>query len=85
MEDLPVSVTGRFLPSTGAFAPSLFRAPLKEAIASLVATFEREYLARCLRQEDGRAARAAARAGIDVRTMRDKLRRLGVDRKSFQR
>ncbi|MGH7541166.1 MAG: sigma-54 interaction domain-containing protein [Gemmatimonadota bacterium] len=58
--------------------------PLHEARAELVEVFEREYLARTLERCEGRVGDAADRAGIDPRTLYNKMRQYGLEKERFR-
>ncbi len=58
--------------------------PLAAAREAMITEFEREYLTRALERSGGRVAVAAARAGIDPRTLYNKMRRYGLRKEDFR-
>ncbi len=66
------------------FGERLFLDTLPRSRQALLTAFEREYLERLLDANLGRVGATASQAGIDVRTLRDKLKRLGLDRNQFR-
>jgi DNA-binding NtrC family response regulator len=84
-EDLPASVTGgaavhEIIPDW----EDLLDAPLPEARDTLLERFEREYLARLLQETGGSIGAVARRAGIDERTLYNKMRRYGLRKEAFR-
>jgi DNA-binding NtrC family response regulator len=57
---------------------------LREARQEVVAAFEREYLARLLRETRGRIGSAARSAGVNERTLYDLLLRHGLRKEQFK-
>jgi len=66
-------------------APSLLDLEWSRARAAALAAFERTYFSRLLERTGGRVGEAARRAGIDPRSLYDKLRRLGLRKEAFRR
>ncbi len=58
--------------------------PLDLARAEWVARFEREYLSRLLQSTGGRVGKAAEQAGIDPRTLYNKMRRYKLSKEEFR-
>jgi DNA-binding NtrC family response regulator len=90
-DDLPAAVSGHEgLPirelsvDPEVFPEELAQKPLKEAREQVVEQFERGYLTRLLRVANGRVGEAASRAGIDSRTLFDKMKHYGLDKKNFK-
>ncbi|MGH7163306.1 MAG: sigma-54 interaction domain-containing protein, partial [Planctomycetota bacterium] len=63
---------------------SLLERPLRAAREQVVGSFEREYLAGVLRESGGRVGEAAARAGINPRSLFDKMRQHGLRKEDFK-
>lgn len=86
--DLPRAISG-----LGATDPAggplpdlaeLWERPLLEARAELTEAFEREYLRRVLESSAGQIGEAAGRAGLDPRTLYNKMRRYGLKKEAFR-
>jgi DNA-binding NtrC family response regulator len=58
--------------------------PWAEARKQVLEQTERLYLERQLRQTQGRVGEAAARAGIDPRSLYEKMHRYGLRKESFR-
>lgn len=56
----------------------------KKAKQRVVASFEREYLRRCLEASQGNVSQAARMAEIDVKNFHTKMKRHGIDRLDFR-
>ena len=92
LEELPdgVSGVGPLATETGAAKPGVvqpadwYSKPLSEAREGLVADFERSYLARILAETHGNVGETAERAGIDPRTLYNKMRLYGLEKKAFR-
>ena len=87
--DLPEAIAGAPAENAeGAAAgprlAGLAELPLEEARRRWIEGFEREYLARLLRRQGGHVGRTAAQAGIDPRTLYNKMRAHGLDRREFR-
>ncbi|MBI5479138.1 MAG: sigma 54-interacting transcriptional regulator, partial [Deltaproteobacteria bacterium] len=54
------------------------------SLAAAVQGFERHFIGEALRRHEGRLRDTAGELGIDERSLRRKLRRCGLDRKSFK-
>ncbi|MBZ0269633.1 sigma-54 dependent transcriptional regulator [bacterium] len=59
--------------------------PLADVVDDATEDVERAYLEGVLHQTGGRVARAAEHAGISRRTLLRKMRRYGIDKKSFRK
>lgn len=82
--DLPHSIARtdrRFSPG---LSEDLFSGDLGAGRRTLIESYEREYLTRLLAKTGGRVGDAAQRAGIDVRTLREKLKSLQLDRRAHR-
>jgi DNA-binding NtrC family response regulator len=83
--DLPAAVTsGAPAGAAGSEWDDLLDLTMGEARDELVERFEREYLERLLREANGGIGEAARRAGIDERTLYNKMRRYGLRKESFR-
>ncbi len=60
------------------------RLSLAQARASLLESFERRYLGRLLGETGGNLGETARRAGIDRRTLYNKMKRLGLRKESYK-
>jgi DNA-binding NtrC family response regulator len=58
--------------------------PLKPARQALLDNFERRYLARLLERTRGRVGETAARAGVNTRTIYNKMKRYGLRKDDFK-
>ena len=58
--------------------------PLREARAQVLDEFEREYLSALLAETGGRIGETAKRAGIETRSLFDKLKRHGLRKEDFR-
>ena len=91
VDDLPASVSGREEMSIRELSedPTVFpeewlQKPLKESRNEVLEQFERAYLTALLTSTNGRLGEAAKRAGIDDRTLFDKMKRYALDKKAFK-
>jgi DNA-binding NtrC family response regulator len=86
IDDLPQSITGQQKPSRDleAFPEKWLDKPLKEARRDISEQVEKGYLASLLTSTNGRVGEAAKRAGIDSRTLFDKMNRYGLNKKDFR-
>ena len=71
MKDMPYSENGK-------------RAAFKEAKQLAVDAFEKEYIGECLRTTKGNISLAAKCAGMDVKNFYTKIKKSGIDPKSFK-
>lgn len=58
--------------------------PLQEVRQAIVENFERAYLTSLLRQTSGRVGQTAKRAGIEPRSLYDKMRQYGLRKEDFR-
>lgn len=89
--DLPESITGpkevslqELSQDPGAFPEEWLQKPLKDARRDILEQFERSYLTSLLTSTNGRVGEAAKRAGIDSRTLFDKMKEYGLDKKDHR-
>jgi Nif-specific regulatory protein len=68
-----------------AAAAGTARSGFRAAKRRLIESFERDYVARCLREADGNISQAARAAGIDFKNFHDKMTRYGIDPLAFRR
>ena len=61
------------------------RGPIREGREEVVAEFERAYLAALLSETRGRVGDTAKRAGIESRSLYDKMKRYGLRKEDFRR
>lgn len=94
LADLPVGIRGFVPPQEGGIAipgdpahvPSAWLGrPLKELRDAMVADLERVYLAALLYETDGKIGQTAERAGIDPRSLFDKMKQYGLAKEDFKR
>lgn len=85
--DLPDALRGDGATATPAGSPEAIElhldAPLTEARNRVVSEFERRYLDAVLRDTDGAVGRTAERAGINPRTLYEKMRRYGLRKEDY--
>jgi DNA-binding NtrC family response regulator len=91
IEDLPDGITGReevslqeLSQNPDVFPEEWLQKPLKEARRDILEQFERSYLISLLTSTEGRVGEAAKRAGIDSRTLFDKMKQHGLNKKDFR-
>ena len=91
VDDLPASVSGRDEMSIHELSedPAIFpeewlHKPLKKSRNEVLEQFERAYLTALLTSTNGRVGEAAERAGIDSRTLFDKMKHYALDKKAFK-
>jgi DNA-binding NtrC family response regulator len=93
LADLPVGIQGFVppqangitIPRDPADVPSAWLArPLRELRDSMAADLERVYLAAMLRQTNGKIGKTAERAGIDPRSLFDKMKLHGLAKEDFR-
>jgi DNA-binding NtrC family response regulator len=69
--------------SPGGFPASWLRGPIREGREQAVAAFEKTYLTGLLRDTGGRVGETAARAGIEPRSLYDKMRKYNLRKEDF--
>jgi len=91
IDDLPESITGPKEVSLQELSqdPSIFpdewlQKPLKDARRDILEQFERSYLTSLLTSTNGRVGEAAKKAGIDTRSLYDKMKQYGLNKKDFR-
>jgi DNA-binding NtrC family response regulator len=87
VEDLPLRLSqraGDLSPGANLEQSAWHDLPWPAARRSLLEEAERTYFTRLLREEGGRVGEVAARAGIDPRSLYDKMRRLGLRKEDFR-
>ena len=84
-EDLLESITESEIPyETGTLSEEVMDQPLKKARKSIIENFERDYFTALLRLTEGRVGKAAKKAGIDTRSLYDKMKKYGLNKKDFR-
>lgn len=68
----------------GDWPEELMDKPLKEARRSIFRNFEKDYLARLLKSTKGRIGEVAKRAGIDSRSLFDKMKEYELKKEDFR-
>ena len=66
------------------FSREWFSQPWRKARRSAVEAAEKAYFATLLTEMKGRIGETAKKAGVDVRSIHQKMRRLGLDKKDFK-
>ena len=66
------------------FPEEWLQKPLKRACKDILDQFERSYLISLLRTTDGRISEAAKAAGLNARTLFDKMRKYNLNKKDFR-
>jgi DNA-binding NtrC family response regulator len=94
--DLPVAIAGSAQPAASPgglpavsqgqhdVPPEWLDKTLVEVRGAIVHDVERSYLAAMLRQTGGRVGETAARAGIEPRSLYEKMRRYGLRKEDFR-
>ncbi|MFT5522177.1 MAG: two-component system response regulator AtoC [Pirellulaceae bacterium] len=72
-------------PDSDLFPVQLLDQPIREARQVLVSEFEKAYLTRLLELTNGRVGETARRAGIEPRSLFEKMRRYGLRKEDFRR
>ena len=84
-EDLPQSITELEISyETDTWPDEMMNQPLKKARKSILENFERDYFTSLLRLTEGRVGEAAKKAGIDTRSLYDKMKQYGLNKKDFR-
>jgi len=91
IDDLPQSITGQeelsiqeLSQDPEAFPEQWLEKPLKEARKDILEQFERSYLTSLLTSTNGRVGEAAKKASIDTRSLYDKMKQYGLNKKDFR-
>jgi len=91
VDDLPQSITGQeelsiqeLSQDPSAFPEEWLEKPLKQARKDILEQFERGYLTGLLTATNGRVGEVAKRAGINSRTLFDKMKQYGLNKKRFR-
>jgi DNA-binding NtrC family response regulator len=96
LEDLPENISGRGKPAkmrtesqlnpqdVGDLKEELLQKTLQEARNEVLEEFERTYLSGLLRLTNGRVGETAKKAGIQPRSLFDKMKRLGLRKEDFK-
>ena len=96
LDDLPTNISGKSEPAqiqtgpllypqdTGDLQEEWLQKSLQEARSEVLEKFERTYLSGLLRLTNGRVGEAAKRAGIQTRSLFDKMKRLGLRKEDFK-
>jgi DNA-binding NtrC family response regulator len=91
VNDLPESITGReevslqeLSQNPEAFPEEWLQKPLRQVRADVLEQFERSYLISLLTSSDGRVGKAAKQAGIDSRTLFNKMKKYDLNKKDFR-
>jgi len=96
IDDLPEGVAASFVPKqierlvakaelpVSGLDPEWFQLPLRDARHAWNSAFEKLYLQRVLREYRGRVGQAAARVGIDPRSLYAKMRAHGLRKEDFR-
>jgi DNA-binding NtrC family response regulator len=96
LRDLPPAISGEVTreSSSGILGPDLAEGevpeswldkPWGEVRRTVLETCERGYLAAILRQTDGRVGATAKRAGMQPRSLYEKMKRYGLSKEQFRR
>lgn len=85
VNDLPKSITDSGAISESSIASKeMFDQPLKAACKHIIENFERDYITHTLNLTNGQIGEAAKRAGIDSRTLYDKMKQYGLNKNDFR-
>ena len=96
LEDLPLNISRRGKSTkihaaselksedTGELQEELLQKSLQEARSEMLEKFERTYLSGLLSLTNGRVGETAKRAGIQPRSLFDKMKRLGLRKEDFK-
>jgi DNA-binding NtrC family response regulator len=86
LDDLPAGISGqaRTLAQGFVFPREWLDKPLKESRSAALEHFEKAYLTALLKNTNGRVGEAAKRAGIDARTLFEKMKLYALDRRDFK-
>ncbi|MFN0243947.1 MAG: sigma-54 interaction domain-containing protein [Planctomycetota bacterium] len=81
---VPRVIPAGAVPGPDALAPALLRKPLRQAREAVLADFEMNYLVGLLRETNGKIGETARRAGIEPRSLFDKMKRFGLKKEDFR-
>ncbi len=96
LDDLPTNISGKSEPTplhsgslsypeeTGNLQEEWLQKSLEEVRKEVLEKFERTYLSGLLRATNGRVGETAKRAGIQSRSLFDKMKRLGLRKEDFK-
>ncbi len=91
VDDLPDGITGReevtlqeLSQKPESFPEEWLQKPLKEARRDIVEQFEKSYLISLLTSSNGRVGKAAKKAGIDSRTLFNKMKKHDLNKNDFR-
>jgi DNA-binding NtrC family response regulator len=88
LDELPEEVAGAGEAPAGGAGELHFRAwmdrPLPEAREAILSAFESSYLSRLLAETNGNVGAAAIRAGIEPRTLYNKMKAYGLRKEDFK-
>ena len=91
IDDLPLSITGcekislqKLSQSSETFTEEWLQKPLKEARGDILRQFEKSYLTSLLMSTKGRVGESAKKAGIDTRSLYEKMKQYGLNKKDFR-
>ena len=85
IEDLPQSITEpEILYESGTWPDEMMNQPLKKARKNIIENFERDYFTALLRLAEGRVGKAAKKAGIDTRSLYEKMKKYDLNKKDFR-
>ncbi|MFO7897747.1 MAG: sigma-54 dependent transcriptional regulator [Planctomycetota bacterium] len=80
----PSVVEADDLPGVAALPADWLTRPIEHGRQQVIAGFERAYLQTVLREEEGRVGRTAKRAGIQPRSLYDKMKKYGLRKEDFK-
>jgi transcriptional regulator with PAS, ATPase and Fis domain len=84
-EDLPKSIIEQeVLYETVSWPDEMMSQPLKKARKNIIENFERDYFTNLLCSTYGRVGEAAKKAGIDTRSLYEKMKKYGLNKKDFR-
>ncbi|MFX0197507.1 MAG: sigma-54 interaction domain-containing protein [Candidatus Hodarchaeota archaeon] len=91
IDDLPKSITEpkevsprELSQDLSIFPDEWLQKPLKDVRRVILKQFERSYLTNLLTSTNGRVGEAAKKAGIDTRSLYDKMKQYGLNKKDFR-
>jgi DNA-binding NtrC family response regulator len=85
IDDIPKSTTGqKSLHETRIWPDDLMKQPLKTARKNITEKFEFDYFSNLLNFTKGRVGEAAKKAGIDSRSLYDKMKKYKLNKEDFR-